>query len=139
MRQRLEEKATPGNLKRGPGGLVDVEFLVQMLQLKHGAKAPAIMASGTLDALSALRTAGILNRDDCEFFTGSYRFLRTIQSRMRLMSTTARNDLPDDPRELAKLAGLLGYASAEGLLADCQRITAENRRRSERIFEVVAV
>ena len=42
------------------------------------------------------------------------------------MNSTARDDLPDDPRELAKLAGLLGYSSAEALLADCQRYTAEN-------------
>ena len=55
------------------------------------------------------------------------------------MSTTARDDLPEDPRELAKLAGLLGYSSARGLLADCQHATAENRRRCERLFEVVTV
>ena len=139
MRSRLEDKATPGNLKRGPGGLVDVEFLVQMLQLKHAARLPALAVPATFDALAALAEAGILNRDDFQFFSESYRFLRTIQSRMRLMSTTARNDLPDDPRELAKLAGLLGYANAQALLTDCQRTTAEIRRRCERLFEVVAV
>jgi glutamate-ammonia-ligase adenylyltransferase len=139
MRQRLEEKATPGNLKRGPGGLVDIEFLVQMLQLKHAGAAASIAVPGTLDALAALSAAGILHQDDGEFFRKSYRFLRAIQSRLRLMSTTARDNLPDDPRELAKLAGLLGYTSASGLLADCQRTTAEIRRRAERIFEIVTV
>ncbi len=139
MRQRMEEKATPGNLKRGPGGLVDIEFLVQMFQLKHAAAHPAIAVPSTLAALEALSAVGILPRDDYEFFTGSYRLLRTIQARMRLMSTTARDDLPDDPRDLAKLARLLGYASAESLLADCQHATAENRRRCERLFEVVTV
>ena len=94
---------------------------------------------GTLAALAALAEAGALARDDCEFFTASYRFLRTIQLRLRLMSTTARDDLPDDPRELAKLAGLLHYASGQSLLADCQRTTAEIRRRTERLFDVVAV
>jgi [glutamine synthetase] adenylyltransferase / [glutamine synthetase]-adenylyl-L-tyrosine phosphorylase len=139
MRHRMEEKAAPGNLKRGPGGLVDVEFLVQMLQLKHAGAHPEIATPATLDALAALSRAGILSSDDCEFFIASYRFLRTVQSRMRLMSTTARDDLPDEPRELAKLAGLLGYASAPALLADCARYTAENRRRCERVFEIVAV
>jgi glutamate-ammonia-ligase adenylyltransferase len=139
MRQRLEEKVTPGNLKRGPGGVVDIEFVVQMLQLKHGAAAPEIAVPGTLAALAALCAAGILERDDCDYFTASYRFLRTIQSRLRLMCTTARDDLPDEPRELAKLAGLLGYTSATSLLADCSRYTTENRRRAERIFDVVAV
>jgi glutamate-ammonia-ligase adenylyltransferase len=139
MRSRLEEKATPGNLKRGPGGLVDIEFLVQALQLKHAARHPEIAQSGTLDALGALARVGLLTPEDHEFFVSSYRFLRGIQSRLRLMSTTARDDLPDDPRELAKLAGLLGYRSGAGLLVDCQRITAENRRRCERLLEVVMV
>ena len=139
MRQRMEEKAALGNLKRGPGGLVDIEFLVQMLQLKHARSHPAIAQPSTLAALAALHAAGLLKRDDYDFFVSSYRFLRGIQLRLRLMSTTARDDLPEDPRELAKLAGLLGYASAEGLLADCARYTAENRRRAERLFEIVAV
>ncbi len=139
MRLRLEETATPGNLKRGPGGLVDIEFLVQMLQLKFGSTKPEIALPGTLDALQAVHAAGILNRDDYDFFVASYRFLRAIQSRLRLMSTTARDDLPDEPRELAKLAGLLGYTGPEGLMADCQRYTTENRRRAERLFEVVTV
>jgi len=55
------------------------------------------------------------------------------------MSTTARDDLPEDSRELAKLAGLLGYTSSTGLLDDCRRYTAENRRRAERLFGLVAV
>ena len=139
MRQRMEEKAAPGNLKRGPGGLVDIEFLVQMLQLKHAQSHPEIAQSSTLDALATLETAGLLKRDDYDFLVASYRFLRGIQLRLRLMSTTARDDLPEEPRELAKLAGLLGYSNAEGLLADCARYTAENRRRAERLFEIVAV
>ncbi len=134
MRKRLEVTATPGNLKRGPGGLVDIEFLVQMLQLKHAVHRPEIALPGTLDALQALNGAGLLNRDDFDFFVASFRFLRTIQARLRLMSTTARDDLPDDPRELAKLAGLLGYASSTELLDDCKRYTMENRRRAERLF-----
>jgi glutamate-ammonia-ligase adenylyltransferase len=139
MRSRLEEKAPPGNLKRGPGGLVDVEFLVQMLQLKHAAALPQVAVPATLDALGAFRAEGVLKRADADFFIKSYRFLRTVQARMRLMSPTARDDLPDDPRELAKLAGLLRFESGEALLFECRRTTAEVRRRCERLFEVVPV
>ena len=139
MRGRLEEKTSPGNLKRGPGGLVDVEFLSQMLQLKHGAALPQVIVPATLDALAALRGGGVLNHGDADFFIKSYRFLRTVQARMRLMSTTARDDLPDDPRELAKLANLLGYDSGEALLEDCRDTTAEIRRRCERLFDAVSV
>lgn len=139
MRHRMEENAATGNLKRGPGGLVDIEFLVQMLQLKHGAAHPQVAQPATLDALRELREAGVLPSSECDFFIESYRFLRRVQSRMRLMSTTARDTLPDDERELAKLAGLLGYASGLDLLNDCARYTAQNRRRCERLFETVAV
>jgi glutamate-ammonia-ligase adenylyltransferase len=139
MRQRLEEASTPGNLKRGPGGLVDIEFTVQMLELKHAGGKPQVAVPGTLEALHQLHAAGIMDRENYEFFVASYRFLRAIQSRLRLMSTTARDNLPDEPRELLKLAKLLGYEGTEGLMADCQRYTSENRHRAERIFEVVAV
>jgi glutamate-ammonia-ligase adenylyltransferase len=139
MRQRLEETAAPGNLKRGPGGLVDIEFLVQMLQLKHGHKDPSVRGPNTLEALQAIREAGYLSRDDCEFFATSYRFLRTIESRLRLMSTTARDDLPDDAAELATLAGLLGFSGGDTLLAECQHYTAETRRRFLKLFDAVTV
>jgi glutamate-ammonia-ligase adenylyltransferase len=139
MRQRLEEASTPGNLKRGPGGLVDIEFVVQMLQLKHAGAKPQVAIPGTLEALDQLHAAGVIDRENYDFFVASYRFLRTIQSRLRLMITTARDNLPDEPRELLKLAKLVGYEGTEGLMADCQRFTAENRRRAERIFDVVPV
>ncbi|HTU25598.1 MAG TPA: bifunctional [glutamate--ammonia ligase]-adenylyl-L-tyrosine phosphorylase/[glutamate--ammonia-ligase] adenylyltransferase [Pirellulales bacterium] len=134
MRHRLEAAAPPGNLKRGPGGLVDIEFLVQVLQLRYAHDHPTLHVTGTLEALSALAAARLLGHDDYEYFLESYRFLRSVQVRLRLMSTTARDDLPDDQRELAKLAGLLKYDSPQALLADCQRYTAENRRRYERLF-----
>ena len=60
MRQRMEDKVTPGSLKRGTGGLVDIEFLVQMLQLKHASAHPEVAVPGTLNALAALAKAGVL-------------------------------------------------------------------------------
>jgi glutamate-ammonia-ligase adenylyltransferase len=134
MRSRLEAGAAHGNLKRGPGGLVDIEFLVQMLQLKYGHENPAVRLAGTHEALLALGRAGYLSPEDTTFFVESYRFLRTLQSRLRLLSSTARDNLPDEPRELAKLAGLLHFATPEKLLADCQHFTSENRHRFDRLF-----
>ncbi len=58
MRHRLEETARPNNLKRGPGGLVDVEFIAQMLQLKHGEQHLEVRVPGTLEALAALEKLG---------------------------------------------------------------------------------
>jgi glutamate-ammonia-ligase adenylyltransferase len=134
MRLRLEENASNRNLKRGQGGTVDTEFVVQMLQLRHGGKDPSVRTPGTLDAIAALQEGGHLSTDDADFFSKSYRFQRNIEARIRLMDAAGRHELPDNERELAKLAYLLGY-KAQKLVAEAQYYFAENRRRFERIFD----
>ncbi len=135
MRMRLEETASKRNLKRGPGGTVDVEFMVQMLQLKHAGDSPSVLVPGTFDAIRQLEETGHLKSDDAEYLRESYRFLRSIEARLRLMNTAARHEVPDDEMELKKLAILLEYHGAEGLVKDCRRYASENRRRFERLFD----
>ena len=136
MRHRLDDTAPAGNVKRGPGGIVDIEFTVQMLQLAEGAKHPQVRVPGTLAALAALRDVGALSRDDAEFLAASYRYLRSLECGLRLMNSTARDDLPQDPVEQAKLAKRQGAANAQALLEDCARYMSGNRTRFERIFAV---
>ena len=135
MRRRLEETVEQDNLKRGPGGIVDIEFLVQMLQLKHGRDHPGVRIPSTLSALVALHEAGHLTDEDFPFLSRSYRFLHTLEGRLRLMNFTARDQLPEDPTELAKLAHLLQYPSGEALLADFDKYTRQTRQRFDRIFD----
>ena len=134
MRQRLEGTAAAGDLKRGPGGIVDVEFLVEMLQLKHAAACPPLRVSNTLAALAALRRAGLISAPDYDLFAGGYRLLRTIEGRLRLISATARDRLPEERVELSKLAHLSRYASVEALLSDYEAATRQIRRRFEEFF-----
>jgi [glutamine synthetase] adenylyltransferase / [glutamine synthetase]-adenylyl-L-tyrosine phosphorylase len=122
-------------LKRGPGGIVDIEFLVQMLQLQHARGNSTLREPNTLQALNALYHAELLSVDDYEFFDVSYRLLRTIEGRLRLMNSTARDQLPQDPVELSKLANLLHYPSSDGLLLDYENATRQIRQRFERIFD----
>jgi len=135
MRHRLEETAAGGNLKRGPGGIVDIEFLVQMLQLKHGRRNIRVRSPNTLAALAALAHADALPQADADFLAGSYRFLRTVEGRLRLMNSTARDRLPEDPTDLAKLARLLRAPTSDAVLADFDRYTRETRERFDRIFD----
>jgi glutamate-ammonia-ligase adenylyltransferase len=135
MRLRMEDGASKRNLKRGPGGTVDTEFLVQMLQLKHGRDDTTIRVPGTLDALTALEQSGYLSADDAEYFRTSYRFQRNIEARIRLMDFTGRHELPDSERDLAKLAYLLNYANPQALVAEAEHTFAENRTRFNRIFD----
>ncbi|HVX14835.1 MAG TPA: bifunctional [glutamate--ammonia ligase]-adenylyl-L-tyrosine phosphorylase/[glutamate--ammonia-ligase] adenylyltransferase [Pirellulales bacterium] len=133
MRRRMEESAPANNIKRGPGGIVDIEFLVQMLQLKHGRDNPAIRSPNTLAALQQLHQHGYLSNADYEYFSTSYRFLRTVESRLRLMQAPTRV-LPDDPIELAKLAHALGYGDGDELQAECRHYLGRNRERFDAIF-----
>src|SRR6185369_8529485 len=98
LRRRMEaELAHEGprkrNIKTGRGGIVDIEFVVQMLQLRHGRGMPAVRAHATLDGLRALRDAGLIARDDAERLISHYSFLRRLEARMRLERDRAVEEL----------------------------------------------
>jgi len=135
MRRRIEEKCGTRDMKRGPGGMVDIEFLVQMLQLKHGRGNPDLRLPNTLAALEALHRADHLSRADWQFFTDGFRFLRRLRGALGLISITPNDDLPDEPTELAKLAHLLHYADSESLPARFDTCTAEIRKRFDRLLD----
>lgn len=138
MRQRLEESASPQNLKRGVGGTMDAEFVAQMLQLKHGKNRPEIREPGTLAALEALQKAGVLSADDAKFLADSYRFQRSVEARIRLMDAAGRHEFPDELKELAKLAYLLNYDDPMRLAAEVSTTWSETRDRFDRIFAKAA-
>lgn len=138
MRLRMEEGAKPLNLKRGPGGVVDVEFIAQMLQLVHGGSNPALRVAETLTALDALHVAGHLDAEDHVFLTGAYRTLRAIEGRLRLLDARARHDFPDEPAEQRKLAHLLGAPDPDALVTEVQALTSRIRTNFDRIFATAA-
>lgn len=138
MRMRIEENATPYNLKRGVGGTVDVEFIIQMLQLRYVADTPGVLVPGTLEALEELHHHRLVSDADFRFLNESYRFLRSIEARLRLMNTTARHDVPDRFDEMKKLAYLLGYPTPQQLDEDIRYYRTENRKRFEAIFDQAA-
>jgi glutamate-ammonia-ligase adenylyltransferase len=134
MRYRMEEGAAASNLKRGPGGVVDIEFVAQMLQLVHGGREPRLQATGTRAALLALHEAGLLGDERFEFFDRGYRMLRGIEGRLRLLDAKARHDFPSAPDEQRRLAHLLGYDHPDTLVHDVQNLTARTRAEFERVF-----
>jgi len=137
LRDRMRETASDRNLKRGPGGTVDIEFIAQMLQLRHGGSHADLWATGTLDALDALAASACLPRADADRLAGAYRFLRGVESRLRLLNTTARHDLPADEAESNRLAYLLRFASGAELTAECRRVMESTRRDFDRIVAFV--
>jgi glutamate-ammonia-ligase adenylyltransferase len=134
MRYRMEEGARATNLKRGPGGVVDIEFIVQMLQLVHGGREAGLRTPETLRGLVALREAGHMLEERFVFLERAYRTLRAIEGRLRLLDAAARHDFPSAPDEQRTLAHLLGYERPAELVRDVQAITARTRAEFERIF-----
>ena len=133
MRIRMQENARPTNLKRGIGGTVDIEFIVQMLQAKHSSQHPELLVTGTVDAASKLMQAGILDVDTGEYLIESYRFLRGVEARLRLMNLTARHELPSE-HDLERLAYLLRI-DREELASRVSSYRDRNRRLFGRFFE----
>jgi glutamate-ammonia-ligase adenylyltransferase len=114
LRQRMEKEiAREGegvlNIKTGRGGMVDVEFLVQYLQLKHGGEHPRVRVPNTLEALHTLKQEGLLPGDDYDVLTSGYKFLRRLENKLRLVHDQSISELSADPGYLAKLARHLGY------------------------------
>src|SRR5262249_17604025 len=94
MRQRLEGSRGERDLKRGFGGVVDVEFLVQLFQLKYGRDRPALRTPNTWDALDALKTAGLLDEEDHAALQAAYDFLLRVQSRLRIVHNRSLDAVP---------------------------------------------
>jgi glutamate-ammonia-ligase adenylyltransferase len=114
MRERLEATASPRSLKRGPGGIADVEFLVQLLQLRYGAAHPEVLVSNVWDALDSLEAAGLLAPADATALRDGYSFLRLVEARLRIVTDRPLNEVPESPDDLAKLARRLGFEPRDG-------------------------
>ncbi len=136
MRLRMQEGASPRNIKRGLGGTVDIEFAVQMLQLKFAGQFPSVLIPNTVQAAAALQQHGLLSRDDYEYFCQSYQMLRWVEARLRLMNTASRHDLPEPGEGFANLGLLLGYDNHQQLRNEIEYLRRENRRRFTQLVEL---
>ena len=108
-RLQLERGASPTILKRGPGGTLDVEFIVQMLQLQHAAAKPDVLTTNTQSATCRTGNGRRARAGGAaEKLGDSYRFLRRVESGLRLLDTSARHDLPEAKAELRAAGVALG-------------------------------
>ncbi|MDI7275587.1 MAG: glutamine synthetase adenylyltransferase, partial [Anaerolineae bacterium] len=98
-----------GEVKLGRGSIRDVEFVVQYLQLVHGARHPAVCTGNTLQALTGLHRCGLLPTDDYRALSDGLIFLRPVEHYLQLMHHRQTHSLPPDARELAYLARRLGF------------------------------
>ncbi|WP_405013641.1 bifunctional [glutamine synthetase] adenylyltransferase/[glutamine synthetase]-adenylyl-L-tyrosine phosphorylase [Kitasatospora sp. NBC_01539] len=129
-------------LKLGPGGLRDVEFSVQLLQLVHGRTDPTLRSGNTLQALAALSDGGYVGRADAASLDAAYRFLRALEHRIQLHRLRRTHLMPTDPADQRRLARSLNTLINDDTRADpvaalqreWRRHAVEVRRLHERLF-----
>lgn len=140
MRKRVEDNIASDvaerELKLGPGGLRDVEFSVQLLQLVHGRSDVMLRSSTTLVALEALATWGYVGRADASALADAYRFLRTLEHRLQLRRLRRTHTLPDDDAELRVLARSIGLRAdpVRELVDQWKAHQRQVRRLHEKLF-----
>jgi glutamate-ammonia-ligase adenylyltransferase len=123
-------------IKLGSGGLRDVEFAVQLLQLVHGRSDEGLRGPTTLSALARLTQGGYVGRDDGAALDAAYRFLRTLEHRMQLWQLRRIHVLPEETEALRRLGRSMGFMRepVEELNREWGRHSREVRRLHEKLF-----
>ena len=115
--ERMPRGSDPArNTKMGPGGLADVEWTVQLLQLQHGHDLPGLRTTSTLDALHAAQEAGLVTAPDAAALEAAWRLATRLRNAIMLVRARASDLIPGDAREAAAIAYLLGYEPASASL-----------------------
>jgi glutamate-ammonia-ligase adenylyltransferase len=136
MRDRIEQELASGSgdLKAGRGGLIDVEFAAQALQLVFGGEEPTLRTRQTVGALAAATQRGVADAGDCALLIDGYRFLRRLEHRMRIVHDRSVHRLPDAPRDLELLARRAGFPDGATLRASFERWTHDIRAAYQRVM-----
>lgn len=149
MKERVEEhalrsarsaKATRDDVKLGPGGIRDIEFPIQLLQLVHGGGDLSVRSGNTLEAAAALVDGGYIAEEDGAGLSVDYRWLRTVEHRIQLWQERQVHVLPADDEGRARLARSMGFrdspeaAAADRFQTAHSRVLSDVRGRFEKLF-----
>jgi glutamate-ammonia-ligase adenylyltransferase len=114
IRQRMELKdLSSTSIKTAPGGIVDVEFLVQILQLRHAKDHPGIRSASTRKGLKQLADAGLLSQADADGLDDGFVFLRNVEKILRRQDESGKTRLPSDSRAIREIARAVGFDDSE--------------------------
>lgn len=134
---RIRQRRGHWNVKLGDGGIRDIEFFVQTLQVVNAARHPALRTTSTLGALRGLVESGIISRDEEVNVRGSYLFLRRLENRLQMFDEQQTHELPDDPAFRLVLARSLGNRaqSQDEILDEFESRLHLNRSIARAYFE----
>ncbi len=126
----VRRRGLAADIKRGPGGIREIEFIVQTFQLIHGGRDAALRRRGLLEVLPRLGERGLLPGDDVDRLRAAYVFLRHTENRLQGMEDRQTQRLPEDEAGRARLACAMGFAQ----WADFDTALAGHRRAVETVF-----
>jgi glutamate-ammonia-ligase adenylyltransferase len=135
MEEVSKEDSAAYDIKIGEGGVVDIEFLVQFFLLSEGGRHPAIRQTPTWTVLSLLRREGVISSRDYTFLNRAYTFLRTLESRLRMVSNLPSHLLPKEAPKVRPIALRMGYEDTPRLAAE-ERLLKEYLRIRKGVREI---
>ena len=136
-KERLPRGADPkSHLKLGRGGLADIEWTVQLLQMKHAGTVPGLRTPRTLEALAAARAESLLDESDAEVLSDGWRTVSRVRNAVALVKGSGADQLPSDIRGRAAVASVLGYPAGEtdAMVNDLLRRMRMSRDVVDRVF-----
>lgn len=136
-RERIPKGTDPRrNFKLGPGGLSDIEFAVQLIQLQHAHHDDLLHVSGTLDAIEGAKNAGVLVSQDAELLLSAYEYLSRLRNRLFFIAGRPVDALPPQPERMEALGIAMGYKDSprQELEEEYLRVTRRTRRLAERVI-----
>ena len=134
LKHRIESgQGVQNNIKLMPGGIRDIEFIAQSLQLLNGGRIPEVRKENTLEALQSLAAAGLLSADEKNVLAGAYVFYRNLEHRLQMVQNTQTHTMPRDQEALDTLARRLGLGGKDSLGS----VLNDHLRAVRRIFEQV--
>jgi [glutamine synthetase] adenylyltransferase / [glutamine synthetase]-adenylyl-L-tyrosine phosphorylase len=125
------------NVKLGEGGIREIEFLAQTLQLVWGGRDPGLRVPTTLGALRLLSRAGHVPRRAATELASAYRFLRSVEHRLQMVADRQVHELPQRPTDLARFTTFMGYPDATAFAIELLRHLDQVRARYSEVFELV--
>ena len=134
IREQGKRKDYAQNIKLGPGGIREIEFIVQALQIVRGGRDPGLRARGTLPALAAIAARGLLPDGAVDTLRAAYVFLRNVEHRLQYRDDRQTQTLPTDPAEREALGAAAGFASTAAFDAALAAHRAEVDAHFDAVF-----
>ncbi|MBW1988714.1 MAG: bifunctional [glutamate--ammonia ligase]-adenylyl-L-tyrosine phosphorylase/[glutamate--ammonia-ligase] adenylyltransferase [Deltaproteobacteria bacterium] len=131
---QVREKGMEDDIKLGPGGIREVEFIAQAFQLLRGGVSPELKTPSLFSALSAIADQGLLPAEEVKELASSYAFLRKVENRLQEAADLQTHRLPAAAEDRERLAVSMGYASPEAFEAELSRVRASIQKRFDELF-----